>query len=79
MADVVELFDDLVAIRRTADVLGESLSDQAKAELQAGMARTEGTLRDVLRAMSEDDRAWVIEGIDEEYNNGARAELEAML
>ena len=77
--DVVELFDDLVAIRRTADVLGESLSDQAKDEIQAGMARIEGNLRDVLRAMSEDDRAWVIEGIDEEYNNGARAELEAML
>lgn len=77
--DVVTLFDDLVAIRRTADVLQESLSDQAKAELQAGMARIEGNLRDVLRAMSEDDRAWVIEGIDEEYNNGARAELEALM
>jgi len=78
MYDAITLYDDLVAIRRTAQVMHEELPQAARDDLQVVLGRIEGKLRAVLKVLSEEDLEWIIEGLDEVYNNEARGELEAL-
>ena len=79
MNDVTTLYDDLVAIRRTAQVTDEEISQVSRDDLAVVLRRIEGKLRDELRATPEDELEEIIESLDEEYSGLARAELEALL
>lgn len=79
MYDVTTLYDDLVAIRRTAQVMHEELSQESRDDLQVVLKRIEGKLQVALRLLSEDELEEAIESLDELYNNEARGETEALM
>ena len=78
MYDVTTLYDDLVAIRRTAQVMHEELSQPSRDDLQVVLERIKGKLKSALRVLSEDELEEVLEDLDREYANEARGELEAL-
>ena len=47
--DVTTLYDDLVAIRRTAQVMHEELPQEARDDLQVVLERTKGKLKAELK------------------------------
>ena len=79
MNDVTTLYDDLVAIRRAAQVSQEEISQESRDDLQVVLERIKGKLRDTLRATPAGQLEDIIESLDSEYNNEARAELEALM
>ena len=79
MYDVTTLYDDLVAIRRTAQVMHEELPQEARGDFQVVLERIKGKLKVELKLLHDDEREKVIEALDLEYNNEARADLEALL
>ena len=79
MQDVTELYDDLVAIRRTAQASHDALSKESRDDIQVVLRRVEGKLRAELKLLTKDERAEVIESVDEVYDNQARKDLEALL
>lgn len=79
MYDVTTLYDDLVAIRRTAQVMHEELPQECREPLQVVLKRIKGKLQVQLRLLSEDELEEILEALDQEYNNEARAELEALI
>ena len=79
MYDVTELYDDLVAIRRAAQVLPKTASREARDDLEVVLKRIEGKLAIALLQLPEDELEEILESLDEEYANGARAELEAFI
>lgn len=76
--DTVELYDDLVAIRRTLYVM-EDASMETQDDLTVVLGRIMGKLKESLLALPEDDREDVIACLDEDYDGCAREDLEAML
>lgn len=79
MYDVTELYDDFVAIRRTAQVMHEQVSQETRDDLEVVLSRIEGKLKIALQVTPEDELEDIIESLDREYNNEARGELEALL
>ena len=79
MQDVTELYDDLVAMRRAAQVLPQTISRATRDDLEVVLSRIEGKLAIELRALPEDDLEDILEALDLEYNNEARGELEALI
>ncbi len=79
MQDVTELYDDLVAIRRAAQVLPQTISRATRDDLEVVLSRIEGKLTVELRALPADDLEETLEALDALYANEARAELEALI
>ena len=79
MYDVTELYDDLVAIRRAAQVLPETASTETRTDLKCVLKRIEGKLTIALSYLPEDELEENLEALDQEYNNEARGELEALI
>ncbi len=77
MYDVTKLYDDLVAIRRAAQVLPESASQETKTDLKCVLSRIEGKLTIALSLLTEDELEETLDALDSEYDGLARAELEA--
>lgn len=48
MYDITQLYDDLVAIRRTANVMHEEISQESRNDLQAVLERIKGKLKAAL-------------------------------
>ncbi|MEM7430688.1 MAG: hypothetical protein AAF351_01990 [Pseudomonadota bacterium] len=78
MQDVITLYDDLVAIRRTAQVLPETASRETKDDLDVVIRRIRGKLAYELALLPEEERHDIIYELDREYG-GAWKELEALL
>ena len=78
MNDVTTLYDDLVAIRRAAQVLPKTASSETRDDLAVVLKRIEGKLTVELRALPEDDLEETLEALDREYDGQAQAELEAL-
>ena len=79
MNDVTTLYDDLVAIHRTAQVMREEISQETRDDLQVVFSRIKGKIKVALQVTPEDELEDIIESLDLEYNNEARAELEALM
>ena len=79
MYDVPKLYDDLVAIRRAAQVLPKSASQETKTDLKCVLSRIAGKLIIALSLLTEDELEETLEALDSEYNNEARADLEALM
>ncbi len=79
MYDVTKLYDDLVAIRRAAQVLPKSASQETKTDLKCVLSRIEGKLTIALSLLTEDELEETLEALDSEYDGLARAELEALM
>ena len=79
MEDVTTLYDDLVAIRRAAQVLPETASDATRSDLRVVIKRIEGKLSIALMRLSEEARHDIMYELDQEYCGGVWAELEALL
>ena len=79
MYDVTKLYDDLVAIRRAAQVLPKSASQETKTDLKCVLSRIEGKLTIALSLLTEDELEETLDALDSEYDGLARAELEALM
>jgi len=72
MTDVTELYDDLVAIRRAAQVLPKTASRETRDDLKVVLKRIEGKLTVELHALPEDELEETLESLDELYDGLAR-------
>ena len=72
---IFELYDDLTAIRRTANSQHEHLPQEVRDDLQVVLERIRGKLRAEMRAMSED----ALEELDMDYAGEASGELRELL
>lgn len=79
MYDVTKLYDDLIAIRRAAQVLPKSASQETKTDLKCVLSRIEGKLTIALSLLTEDELEETLDALDSEYDGLARAELEALM
>lgn len=79
MNDVTTLYDDLVAIRRAAQVLPKTASRETRDDLEVVLERIEGKLTVELQALPEDELEETLECLDEFYNGLARVELESLM
>ena len=78
MQDVTTLYDDLIAIRRTADVLPETAREVTRCDLEVALQETLRDLSAALRALPEEERHDIMYELDCEnaaYGRGAWAEL----
>ena len=77
--DIVELYDDLVAIRRTAHVMHDSISQESRDDLQVVLKRIKGKLQVELKLLPEDELGELLDELDKDYANEASGELRALI
>ena len=78
MQDVVTLYDDLVAIRRAAQVMHENISQASRDDLQVVIERIKAKLKAELMILTEEERFDILYELEADYC-GAWGELEALL
>lgn len=79
MEDVTTLYDDLVAIRRTAQVLPKTASRETRDDLEVVIRRIKGKLTYELALLPDEERLDIIYELDNDHGGAAWKELEALL
>lgn len=69
MEDITTLYDDLVAIRRTVDVLPDTASGETRRDLERLLEHVGNRFSEGLRAMPVEERRDILYELDIEYGS----------